>query len=323
MNIFKLNFSKLFLFLVSQALICLVFGCGLGSDKSAKTEPAPPAPEASAKANETTSGSAAISPVSLPGRSQFLSGDFKAARPLLYAAGRSGDLRAVYFLRLIAQWGLDGRKPNEEEASRYLSLLTSQKERMEALLKTASDEDKAVYLATLALLHFKGLAGPSSDIEQAASLARQAAKLNFVPAMNLIAAIILSPGLSSFNWRHPFGGNPSEAFGWCLKAAEAGDVLAMANLGYLYHQGLGVNSDVYAAASWTHKAADRPQTTPRCYNDLGFYYQEGRAVTPDQTEAKRWYEKASLRGYQLASQNLKKLRAGAKEPPSNFAGLEY
>ena len=55
-----------------------------------------------------------------------------------------------------------------------------------------------------------------------------------------------------------FGGVPQDekqAVEWYRKAAEAGNALAMYNLGWMYAKGRGVPQDEKQAVEWLHKAA--------------------------------------------------------------------
>ncbi|MDR0354232.1 MAG: sel1 repeat family protein [Deltaproteobacteria bacterium] len=250
------------------------------------------------------------------GEDEFLRGDYAAAVPLLMNAGRSGSLRAVFFLRIVNEYGLDGQPPNPEMAERLVSLLAAMKDRVQELAYYGPKPDQPIYKTALALLYFRGQQGLNQDVGAALNLARGAAA-DFVPAMNLTAAILLSP------LRPQSSGDFKEAFALTLKAAERGDALAMGNLSYLYRLGLGIDQEPFLAASWARKAADKTQTTPRVLNDLGLIYEEGRAVTQDKAEAARWYGLAAARNYAAAKSNVARLKSGHDGAPAFHAGLEY
>jgi TPR repeat protein len=250
-----------------------------------------------------------------------LKGDYQAAKAPLHEAGRAGNLRAVWFLRVIAERGLDGRPPNPDEAQRYVYLLAVRRERLSQLALGSPHGDRPVYLASLALVDLLRPA-PGANLATALARASTAANQGFVPAMNLAAAIAFSPapaGAASSRWR----ANPQTAYEWCHRAAQAGDPLGLANLGWLTRRGLGVTADPLRAASLARQAAAAPQTTPRAFNDLGSFYEEGQAVTRDLAEAARWYGLAAARGYQPAADNLARLKAGGGGAPTIFEGLEY
>ena len=61
----------------------------------------------------------------------------------------------------------------------------------------------------------------------------------------LSTAEMYDRGLDCYN-----AGDYAGAAAWWQQAAEAGDASAMADLGYLYRHGLGVNQDDTLAASW-------------------------------------------------------------------------
>ncbi|MDR2387161.1 MAG: sel1 repeat family protein [Deltaproteobacteria bacterium] len=257
------------------------------------------------------------------GEDEFLAGDYQAARPLLTEAGRNGSLRAVFYLRIITEWGLDGHKPNSLEADGLVTLMGAMKSRLEDLAANGPKADQAIYLTSLATAYFRGKIEGGPDIPQALRLARAAASRGFIPGMNLTAAILVTPGVEAGAIKDLWGGGLNEAFNLSLAAAERNDVLAMGNLGYLYRVGQGVALDPYQGASWDRKAAQMPQTTARVLNDLGAVYEEGRAVTPDKDEALRWYGQAAAKGYPMAANNQARLRSGQSGSPEVMIGLEY
>jgi TPR repeat protein len=141
--------------------------------------------------------------------------------------------------------------------------------------------------------------------------------------MNLTAAILLTPGVDAGPIKDLVSGGIIEAYELSLAAANKNDPLAMGNIGYLYRTGRGISLDSFLGASWTRKAAELPQTTPRVLNDLGAIYEEGKAVTPDKAEAQRWYGLAAARGYRMGTNNLSRLRSGHGGTPEILDGLEY
>jgi hypothetical protein len=86
------------------------------------------------------------------------------------------------------------------------------------------------------------------------------------------------------------------------KAAERGDVLAQANLGVMYEEGLGVAQDYTEAVRWYQRAAERGYS-PVQYN-LGLMYSNGKGVAQDDAEAARWYRKAAERGHPVAQAKI-------------------
>ena len=97
----------------------------------------------------------------------------------------------------------------------------------------------------------------------------------------------------------------------------------MGNASYLARNGIGTPLDPYLGAAWARKAANLPEATGRCLNDLGFYYERGLAVTQDLTEAGRWYSLAASKGSALAQSNLSRLNSKGAGAPEVFEGMEY
>jgi TPR repeat protein len=94
----------------------------------------------------------------------------------------------------------------------------------------------------------------------------------------------------------------TEAVRWYRKAADAGSVAAMDNLGVMYRDGLGVAKDDTEAVRWYRKAANAGHAG--AMNNLGNLYETGRGVAKDDTEALRWYRKAADGGNSLALSNV-------------------
>jgi TPR repeat protein len=93
--------------------------------------------------------------------------------------------------------------------------------------------------------------------------------------------------------------------------AEAGDAKAQAQLGRLYHAGLGVVSDWTVAAEWYRKAADQGNALGQF--QLGQMYEIGRGdwgvnigkgLDKDLKSAFEWFEKAAQQGMPAASIKL-------------------
>jgi TPR repeat protein len=256
------------------------------------------------------------------GEDEFLAGDYKAARPLLTEAGRGGSLRAVYFLRIIAERGLDGQAPNPDEANRYVALMGATRKRLEELSTSGPAADRHIYLASLALAYFRGHIEGGQDRARALELSHRAASGGFVPAMNMTAALLIPTGAADQGGILQGMGH-IEAFKVSMEAALKNDPIAMGNVGYMYRTGQGVALDVFQGASWARKAAGLPQTTPRVLNDLGAIYEDGLAVTPDKAEARRWYGLAAARGYAMATNNQARLHGGKPGKPEVLEQLEY
>ena len=81
------------------------------------------------------------------------------------------------------------------------------------------------------------------------------------------------------------------AFEWRLRAAEMGDVMAMAGVAQAYRRGLGVERDPGQAESWIERAvaasdADR-------WSRIGRAFQQGINLPQDSREAGIWYRRVA------------------------------
>src|SRR6202007_2864630 len=75
------------------------------------------------------------------------------------------------------------------------------------------------------------------------------------------------------------------------KAATAGYIDAMNDLGVLYQNGQGVAQNYDKAREWFQKAADAGNAD--AMNNLGELYYHGRGVARDHTPARDWHAKAA------------------------------
>jgi hypothetical protein len=76
--------------------------------------------------------------------------------------------------------------------------------------------------------------------------------------------------------------------------AEKGDADAARNLGFLYHQGLGVSQDFATARVWYGKAANKCNATAQ--NNLGLLLLNGQGGDKDPVRAFRLFEVAAKQG---------------------------
>lgn len=142
-----------------------------------------------------------------------------------------------------------------------------------------------------------------------------------------------------------------KAFDYYLRATEFGHIGAMYNVGSLYENGEGVTQDFTKAAEYYMQAADKGNSDAACC--LARLYEEGLGVSKDEKLAFHWYQKASknrmphaiykigcmfregkgvrkdyhegmkylriaaLTGYQLAREELKKMRFEFETPKPN------
>jgi TPR repeat protein len=99
----------------------------------------------------------------------------------------------------------------------------------------------------------------------------------------------------------------AESHRWYQKAAEAGDIDGMRSLDAMFYHGLGRASNYAQALEWFQKAAN-DEDMQSMYN-LGVLYEHGRGVTQDHAQARYWFQKAAQAGYPLAPGALWRLRS--------------
>ena len=118
------------------------------------------------------------------------------------------------------------------------------------------------------------------------------------------------------------GGCPQDYAGarlWAEKAAARGSAAAMARLGDIHHNALGVERDPAAAADWWRRAARLGHAEAQAM--LGAAYLAGKGVPRDIVEALHWLLRAQSHGAgELAAGFLTEARAHAK--PSQRAEAE-
>ena len=85
--------------------------------------------------------------------------------------------------------------------------------------------------------------------------------------------------------------SPTEALRWYRRAADAGNTMAMTQIGSSYLEGLGVAKDDVQALQWYRRAADAG-SSGGMYS-VGWMYHQGRGVTADYSEAMRWFLRAA------------------------------
>jgi TPR repeat protein len=93
---------------------------------------------------------------------------------------------------------------------------------------------------------------------------------------------------------------------WLQKAAGAGHVEAMAELGLCYELGCGVEQSDERALDWYMKAAERGNLVAKF--SVGEAFEEARGVPQSHEEACLWYYKAAMEGDEDAKTALRRLR---------------
>lgn len=91
-----------------------------------------------------------------------------------------------------------------------------------------------------------------------------------------------------------------------LALAERGYPLAECQVGYFYHEGLGVERDLEKSLYWTRRAAEHGDRDAQ--NNLAdCFYWPGAGVEMDFDEAARWYRLAAAQGQPEAQKKCRAL----------------
>ena len=107
--------------------------------------------------------------------------------------------------------------------------------------------------------------------------------------------------------------------------ADAGNALAMADLGRMYMDGLGREPDPELAQEWYAKALDAFREAERSVPDRGTQYRIGKlyaaglGTEQDYEEAARWLEKSADAGYKYAQYTLAGLYRDGKGVEQDYA----
>jgi hypothetical protein len=97
---------------------------------------------------------------------------------------------------------------------------------------------------------------------------------------------------------------------WFHKAADAGNMEAMAELGLCYELGCGVEQSDEEALEWYTKAADKGHLTAKY--SVGEAFEEARGVPQSDAEACLWYYRAAIEGDEDSRIALRRLEAIAR-----------
>jgi TPR repeat protein len=155
------------------------------------------------------------------------------------------------------------------------------------------------------------------------------------------------------NARPDASDNKRLAFQKYMRAADAGDTRAMAELGHLYMTGQGTPRDLVKAAEMFRKGSDAGNrrcthelglcyakgvgvtqdfakayalfksgadaNDPDSMHDLGICYYYGRGVKADRAEAQKWFTKSAKAGYRPSQQALASIARSDRTPASGKA----
>ena len=92
---------------------------------------------------------------------------------------------------------------------------------------------------------------------------------------------------------------------WFLRAAEAGNTVAMTNLAFCYLNGRGIDVDKREAAEWARQAAERGHAPGQVM--LAECYLSGQGVERNDERAKLWLQAAARQGNRRAKMLLETL----------------
>jgi hypothetical protein len=101
------------------------------------------------------------------------------------------------------------------------------------------------------------------------------------------------------------------------ESAEAGDAVAMVDLGVLYGRGQGVEQSFVEEMHWYRAAADKGNDVAMLY--LGHMYRQGHGVQQDYPQALNWYRKSAEKGNASALAMVGEMYRGGEGVPQDYA----
>lgn len=101
-----------------------------------------------------------------------------------------------------------------------------------------------------------------------------------------------------------------------FRAAEQGDAIAQSNVGFYFAKGMGVDKDVFAAATWFRKAADKGNFGAQF--NLALFYNRGTGVRKDVDAAATLWRKAADQGFSRAQLALGSCHEMGRGVPKDF-----
>ena len=281
--------------------LSLLAGCGALFSPAITRAAAPAAPAA-------TPPAAAVPAVLQKARAALEKGDAEGAIKLLRPEADKGNAEAANALGELTLAGR-GTKASPAEAVKWF--------------QKAADAGHIAAQFNLARLLFTGTDGLPKDQEKARFLLRTSAEAGFAPAQAELGGSIESLAVRSEDkaqiaeardWyekaaaqnqpeallslvRFYDGGlggletSPQKAFDFCFRAAQAGSVVAMNEMGVRYQKGAGVRQDNVAAIGWFTLAGQHG--LPAALVNLGNCYEVGNGVRQDLDQAGRNYSAAA------------------------------
>ena len=282
---------------------------------------------------------AAAAPAAFPAalkkaREALEKGDAEGAVKLLRPEAEKGNADAANALGELTVAGR-GTKASPAEALKWF--------------QKAADAGSSAAQFNLARLLFNGAEGVPKDGEKARFLLRTSAEAGFAPAQAELGGSIESLAARSEDkaqiaesraWyekaaaqnqpeallslaRFYDGGiagletSPLKAFDLCFRAAKAGSIVAMNEMGVRYQKGAGVREDNVAAIGWFTLGAQHG--LPAALVNLGNCYEVGNGVRQDLDQAGRNYSAAARQNFGPAEFLLGQMIEQGKGAPVNLA----
>ncbi len=235
-------------------------------------------------------------------------GDIAGAAELLKGEAKKGSAEAANALGEMSLSGQNG-KPSAVEAARWF--------------QQAADASFPAGMLNLGTLLKKGAEGVPADPDKANFLIRAAAEEGYAPAQVACGRLAEAGGedngdmAEARSWyekaaaqEDPDGllalarfydngiagpRDPAKGFDACRRAAVAGSLVAVNDIGVRYQKGQGVEADAIAAIGWFTVAAQRG--LPASHVNLGNCYEVGKGVLQDFDQAGAHYAAAAKQNF--------------------------
>ena len=283
----------------------------------AATPPAAPVPVPLQKAREALEKGDAEGAVKLL-RPEADKGNAEAANALgeLQIAGRGTKAAPVEAAKWFQKAADAGHNAAQFNLARLLFLgadgVPKDEEKARFLLRTSAEAGFAPAQARLGG-SIESLADRTEDkaqIAEARDWYEKAAAQNQPEAL-LSLARFYDGGIGGLEF------SPQKGFDLCFRAAKAGSVVAMNEMGVRYQKGAGVRQDNVAAIGWFTLGAQHG--LPAALVNLGNCYETGNGVRQDFDQAGRNYSAAARQNFGPAEFLLGEMIEQGKGAPVNLA----
>jgi len=198
----------------------------------------------------------------------------------------------------------------------------------------AAEEGESVAMFNLGLMHAKGF-GVERDFSKAADWMRKAneagdedaariqaqfeenaeterkAEEGDSEAQAMLGLTLQNMGIGNMLREAGSEQDFSDSLYWSLKAAKAGEPIAMNNLGVMYSKGQGTARNYEEAFKWYHEAAECGFEI--AMSNVAYYYIFGKGVNIDFDQAVEWFEKAIAAGWVDSNNDLPRVKKLASQ----------